>query len=88
MGWWQLVGGSVLVAIGSKYRACHANHTGRAAATQRPQGVHPTPWKAAGIYREGRYKLRVKLWMLHGQFNRCYFEVAVDASKFRVSHAV
>ena len=30
----------------TKSRACHANHTGRAAATQRPQGVHPTPCRA------------------------------------------
>ena len=36
---------------------------------------------ASDLYGEGRYKLHVK-------FNRCYVEVAVDASKFRVSHAV
>ena len=30
----------------TKYRACHANRTGKAAATKRPEGVHPTPWRA------------------------------------------
>ena len=30
----------------TKYRACHANHIGKAAATKQPQGVHPTPWRA------------------------------------------
>ena len=29
-------------------RACHANHTGRAA--QQPQGIHPTPWRAASYH--------------------------------------
>ena len=28
----------------TKCCACHANHSGTAAATQEPQGVHPTPW--------------------------------------------
>ena len=30
----------------AKDRACHANHTSKAAATKRPQVVHPTPWRA------------------------------------------
>ena len=29
----------------TKHRACYANHTGDAATTKRPQGVHPTPWR-------------------------------------------
>ena len=29
--------------------ACHANHTGRAAATHGRQGVHPTPWRARSV---------------------------------------
>ena len=52
VGAWCLVGvpgrtspGRILFS--TKYPAYHANHTGTAAATQRPQGVHPNTWRAA-----------------------------------------
>ena len=32
--------------------ACHANHTSRAAETQRRQGIHPTPGRAACLPRK------------------------------------
>ena len=70
-GRWSVVGGWLVVAgwwwlESTKCCACHANHTGTAAATQEHQGVHPTPSRALKQLVGDSWLVAVCGWKLVG----------------------